>query len=340
MSLRKRNGIWHIDILKPDGQRFRRSTGTTDKTVAQEIHDKIKAECWKVRHGEKPSKSWSDAARRWLSEKATKASIANDKTAIAYFDQFFDNLNLDQIDRDAVEEALDELEASNATKNRYVACIRAIINKCAGEWKWLPAAPKFRTYEESKIRIRWITRAESERLLKALPPHYAEVAAFALATGLRMSNILKLEWSQVDMQRRVAWVHPDQAKARRAIGVPLSSEAVEIINARIGKHHELVFQNRSGNLMRRVESRVWKDALQKAGISDFRFHDLRHTWASWHVQSGTPLHVLQELGGWESVEMVKRYAHLAPEHLAEWADNSNRRHVLVTPSDSEKEKAA
>jgi integrase len=57
----------------------------------------------------------------------------------------------------------------------------------------------------------------------------------------------------------------------------------------------------------------------KAGIEDFRFHDLRHTWASWLIQSGVPLSVLQEMGGWESFEMVRRYAHLAPNHLSEHA---------------------
>ncbi|MCV5791837.1 tyrosine-type recombinase/integrase, partial [Escherichia coli] len=59
--------------------------------------------------------------------------------------------------------------------------------------------------------------------------------------------------------------------------------------------------------------------LKKAGIEDFRFHDLRHTWASWLIQSGVPLSVLQEMGGWESIEMVRRYAHLAPNHLTEHA---------------------
>jgi integrase len=66
----------------------------------------------------------------------------------------------------------------------------------------------------------------------------------------------------------------------------------------------------------KAETAAWKKALKRAGIEDFRWHDLRHTWASWHVQSGTPLHVLQELSGWTSFEMVRKYAHLAPEHLA------------------------
>ena len=72
--------------------------------------------------------------------------------------------------------------------------------------------------------------------------------------------------------------------------------------------------------MRQVNTKAWRQALKRVGIEDFRWHDLRHTWASWHVQAGTPLHVLQELGGWESVEMVRRYAHLSTDHLAEYVE--------------------
>jgi integrase len=69
-----------------------------------------------------------------------------------------------------------------------------------------------------------------------------------------------------------------------------------------------------------VSTKAWYGALKRAEIKNFRWHDLRHTWASWHVQQGTPLFVLQELGGWESAEMVRRYAHLAADHLAPFAD--------------------
>jgi integrase len=72
--------------------------------------------------------------------------------------------------------------------------------------------------------------------------------------------------------------------------------------------------------VRQVNTKAWQLALKRAGIAEFRWHDLRHTWASWHVQAGTPLHVLQELGGWESVEMVRRYAHLSTVHLTEYVD--------------------
>jgi len=76
-----------------------------------------------------------------------------------------------------------------------------------------------------------------------------------------------------------------------------------------------------GKNIEKAGSTAWKNSLKQAGINDFRWHDLRHTWASLHVQSGTPLHVLKKLGSWASYDMVPKYAHLAPEHLADYASN-------------------
>jgi len=75
-----------------------------------------------------------------------------------------------------------------------------------------------------------------------------------------------------------------------------------------------------GNPVVQVNTKAWKNALKRSGIENFRWHDLRHTWASWHVQDGTPLNVLQELGGGESIEMVRRYAHLNADHLSKYVD--------------------
>jgi len=145
------------------------------------------------------------------------------------------------------------------------------------------------------------------------------MAAFSLRTGLRAANVTGLEWSRVDLARRLAWVHPDQAKARRAIPVPLNAAAVALVQGQIGKHLTHVFSFR-GKPVTQVSTKAWYAGLARAGITDFRWHDLRHTWASWHVQNGTPLFALQELGGWESPEMVRRYAHLAADHLAPYAE--------------------
>jgi integrase len=260
---------------------------------------------------------WDQAAVRWLKEavEASKKSVRNDAKAIAHFTGFWRGVPIDKIGRDQIVEAVEALKCSNSTRNRYVAVIRAILRKAAAEWGWLKVAPAVKTYKEPKRRIRWLTREEAADLIRALPPHYAEISQFALATGLRMSNVLELEWSQLDMQRKVAWVHPDQAKAGRAIGVPLNDNALEIIRSRIGKDQTRVFGH-----LKRIESKMWKRSVKEAGLEDFRFHDLRHTWASWHVQNGTPLHVLQELGGWSSLKMVQKYAHLSSEHLRAWVD--------------------
>jgi integrase len=75
-----------------------------------------------------------------------------------------------------------------------------------------------------------------------------------------------------------------------------------------------------GRPVSKAGTKAWRAALKQAGISDFRWHDVRQTWASWHVENSTPLQALQELGGWESAEMVRRYAHLSPDHLAEHAE--------------------
>ncbi len=120
------------------------------------------------------------------------------------------------------------------------------------------------------------------------------------------------------MTQAVAWIHADQAKGGKAIPVPLNSEAMTVVRGQIGKHKTVVFTF-EGRPILQPNTKAWRKALVRVGIENFRWHDLRHTWASWHVQAGTPLHVLQELGGWETPAMVRRYAHLAPEHLAEHA---------------------
>ncbi len=142
---------------------------------------------------------------------------------------------------------------------------------------------------------------------------------FSLETGLRQSYVTGLQWSQIDLTRRCAWIHPDQTKDKRAIAVPLSKTAMVLIREQVGSHSQYVFTY-FGKPVKEVNTKAWRNSLKRAGIKDFRWHDLRHPWASWHVQAGTPLHVLQELGGWESVEMVRRYAHLSSEHLAEYVD--------------------
>ena len=99
---------------------------------------------------------------------------------------------------------------------------------------------------------------------------------FSLSTGLRKRNVTDLEWSQVDLQRNVAWIHADQAQARKSIHISLNATAMEVLRKQVGKHSLRVFTYQ-GKPIIQVNTRAWRKALRRAGIEDFRWHDLRHT---------------------------------------------------------------
>ena len=134
--------------------------------------------------------------------------------------------------------------------------------------------PAITLYPEPKRRVRWLTREEVTRLLDALPTHQRQLTRFALATGLRQANVLALQWSAVDLARRTAWVHADEAKGREAIGVPLNDEAMGVPNEEKGKHPECTFTYK-GKPLGQANTRSWRNGLKRAGIENFRWHDLR-----------------------------------------------------------------
>ena len=318
MGVYKRGDVWWVHLTSPNGTRVRRSAGTADERQALEFHDRLKVQLWEEeRLGIKPQRSWQDAAVRWVKETRDKRTHGKDVAKLRWLDRYLGHLQLSQVTRDVIDAIAERKtrQASPSTANRYLALIRAILRRARDEWNWLDSIPKVRLYREPKGRIRFLTPEEARRLLDELPEHLREMAQFALATGLRQRNVSYLRWEQVDMARRVAWIHPDQAKAGRAIGVPLNESAVAVLRRRLGKDNAHVFTY-EGKPVARCTTKAWKKALGRAGIeSTFRWHDLRHTWASWHVQNGTPLQELMELGGWASFEMVLRYAHLAADHL-------------------------
>ena len=324
MSLfkRKDSPYWWIK-LNHNGQRIQQSTGTADRAKAEEYHDKLKASLWdQARLGIKPRYAWKDAVVRYLAETSHKASQVSDKIHLRWLDQFLGEKMLDEINRTLLDRIMAAKMAEgvkNSSVNRVMEVTRAVLRKAANEWEWLDRVPNVRMLPEPTRRIRWITQEQAGRLIAVLPSHLAAMVRFSLETGLRRSNVTGLQWSQIDLVRRTAWIHPDQAKARKAIAVPLSAAAVIVIREQLGQHPTHVFSYH-GKPITQVSTKAWYKGLEQAGIENFRWHDLRHTWASWHVQAGTPLHVLQELGGWECVEMVRKYAHLSSEHLASYVD--------------------
>ncbi len=317
MALYKRDGIWWVDI-RHQGKRIRKSTGTEIKEDAQRLYDQWKHELWSQANVKSlPNKTWMDAVVRWIDESTHKRSLVTDKIHLAWLDQFLRTQKLSEIDRDLIEFIAKKKEQSNVsltTVNRILELIRAILNRAHKEWGWLDKTPPIRMRKIENKRIRWLTKQEANQLLKELPPHLHEMASFTLATGLRESNVTQLKWEQIDLTKKHALIHADESKSKRPIPVPLNKQAISILKMQLGKNQIYVFTYQ-GKPVTRCNNHAWQKALKRAGINDFRWHDLRHTWASWHVQNGTPLHELQQLGGWSNYEMVLRYAHLSSEHL-------------------------
>jgi integrase len=332
MSLyrRKDSAVWWLKIAV-NGQIIQRSTGTADKAFAEEYHDKLKSDLWQQsRLGVKPRYVWQDAVERYLSETQHKASQVSDIFHLKWLHAYLEDVELNDINRamlDKITQAKKLEKVKNSTVNRTLEVVRAILRKAVNEWEWLDRAPSVRMLPEGVSRIRWLKQDEAKLLISCCPPHLAAMVVVSLETGLRKSNAAGLLWSQVDLVNRQLWIHADQAKSRKAIPVPLSVIAIKVITDQIGKHLTHVFSYK-GKIIVNPNNSAFEKALKRAGITNFRWHDLRHTWASWLVQAGTPLHVLQELGGWQSIEMVKVYAHLAVQHLAAYVDKAASNRVV------------
>jgi len=253
MSLYKRKDspYWWVK-LTVSGHRVSESTGTASKRQAQEYHDKRRAELWEQqRLGVKPRRTWDEAVLRYLDEEVNKKSINDEKLHLRWWQPRLEGMDLSQITRDVVDRYKQESQSSgrsDATTNRRLQVLRAILRRAALEWEWLDRIPRFRLLKEPQGRVRYLTREEAGRLLAELPDHLRAMARFSLATGLRQSNVEGLRWSKVDLERQSAWVEASEAKGKRAIPVPLNAEAMQVIEEQRQKHPEWVFTYRGSEV--------------------------------------------------------------------------------------------
>lgn len=334
MSIRKhkQSGFWWVDITAPGGQRVRRSTGTTDKAAAQEFHDRLKTDLWRQHHfGERARRSFEEACVQFLNASQDQKDYRTKVRHVKYWLTVFAGRSVCSLTTDDIMNGLPThrtyegrpaSKLTPATQNRYLASMARILS-LAADAGWIDRKPKLQMAREAAVRVRWLTQAKAEQFLRAIRLEWVRDACeFALATGCRANEIFSLTWDKVDLDRSLAWVTNDLAKSGRARAVPLNEHAMEVVKRRQGTHASLVFSRTwAGARIEQVDRRAFTAALQEVGLKDFRFHDLRHTWASWHVQNGTPLFVLKELGGWETLDMVKKYAHLDAGHLAQYANH-------------------
>jgi integrase len=310
-----------------NGREVRLSAGTADRRQAEEFETAARGRAWRqAKLGERPPYPWTAARTRWLAE-TQKRTKWKDETILSWFDEHLKDADVQGITREVVDElrALKAEVTSPATADRYMALLRAILRKCVHDWQVLDAMPKVPMYRPRAAEPRFLTRVEFERLAAKLPPHLALAARFAVLTGLRMRSMLALEWPRIDLNVRRAWIPGEQMKAGRTHGVPLSRAAVAVLRKlrKLSPDGDRVFQWNK-HPIDDCNTKAFQDAVKAAKLAPLRWHDLRHTWASWGVQSGVTLPELMQLGGWASYVMVLRYAHLAPDHLAAAAEKVSK----------------
>jgi integrase len=207
---------------------------------------------------------------------------------------------------------------SPATVNRMVYTPISAIMMHAARRK-LCDRPAFERPKQPRGRVRWITHEEADRLIDACAPHLAPLVTFMLSTGCRVGEALTLDWRDVDLSRaHVAFLDTKNGDRR---GAPLHPRALAAVAS---------LQHRTGNVFRRPDGmpyapkdgeggqikQAFKGACRRASLTNFRPHDCRHTWATWHYMANRDLGTLMEIGGWKTVAMVMRYAHVNSENTA------------------------
>jgi integrase len=322
MPLYRRPGspFWWVRI----GRKTRRSTGTEDRKQAEEFERVLTERLWRANKlGDRSAVSWSEVSARWLN--GSKRKKGRDRELLAWLEPRIGEYPVSAVaDPDALEELRQDGLAdgwSHATVDRMMGTVSAVLNACVG-WRYLDHAPKVPMYRPPKDEPRWLTPDEFERLCSELPMHLRLAARFAVTTMLRMRAMLRLTWERVDLEQRRAWVPRAHQKAGRTFGLPLSGEALRVLRALrclAGPTNPYVFTWR-GKPIDDVNGRAFQEAVERAGLAPLRWHDLRHTGASWAVQSGVTLNELMVLGDWRDYRSVLRYAHLAPSHAAAAAE--------------------
>ena len=328
MALFKRGSGWWMRF-NYQGKQFRKPTGTANRKLAERIYHKVLGQIAEGKWFEKlpgEERLFRELMEKYMVEHSRPNKAPNshirDKSLSAHLLKAFADLPLARITPKLIAEYKPQRRkegAAPATINRELSLMGHVYNMGIKEWEWVADNPVSRVSKE-KVRNtieRWLTLEEEEELLAASPAWLRQMIVLVLHTGLRQGEVLGLKWSQIDLFRKTLII--TEQKNQGVDTLPLNETAMEVLKARTKVRHircETVFYNGSGKRMdARNLLRVFYGARKKAKLEDFRFHDLRHTWATRLVQAGVDLYTVQRLGRWKTISMVMRYAHHCTESL-------------------------
>ena len=240
---------------------------------------------------------------------------------IEYWDKWFGDNHLIDISKTDIAIGLKELpnRLSNTTVNKYKAAASVVFSYACREYD-LPENPArhIRSLTEPVGRIRFLSNNERKRLYRACRASKWTklylLVLMAITTGARKGELINLRWSDIDLDRKTAYV--ETTKNGQPKVMPLTDDVVTELTRFRDQESELIFNSEIKPDKPYEFYKLWKKALKLAEIEDFRFHDLRHTTASYLAQSGASLLEIADVLNHKQIQMTKRYAHLCLDHKA------------------------
>jgi integrase len=328
MGVFLKNGNWFIDY-RANGRRIREKVGPT-KNLAEMVLKKRRVEIAEGKFLDikrKQKVKFEELTQMYLDIHArpNKKSYHSDEDLIKTLGRFFGGKYLHEITPMAVEQFKAERakEVSPATVNRALACLKCMFNKAIGWGKTeVNPAKKVKLFKENNVRVRYLEKEEIKKLIDNAAAHLKPVLIVALNTGMRKGEILNLKWHDLDFKNNIIYIRQSKSGEKRE--VPMNPLVRRTLIA-VRKHPDspYVFCNEKGESFANVRKSFFT-AVKKSGIIKFRFHDLRHTFASHLVMSGVDLNTVRELLGHKSLEMTLRYSHLSPDHKQRAVANLSR----------------
>lgn len=322
MALFEKNGKWGIDYYV-DGRRKREIIGPSKKLAETVLRKRLveiaEGKFLDVKRFVRISlEDFGDRYLEYSKANKSEGSYRNDQYSVTRFKEFFKGKRIDEITAFMIEGFKQKRsgEVSKRTVDIDLSCMKHMLGK-AVEWGFLRENPAamVKLFRPQNARLRYLSEEEIVRLIEVCDDYFRPLVIVAIHTGMRRGELFNLRWSDVDLANGI--LHIDKTKNGVRRDVPMSETVrreLEALKAKARCEWAFVRRDDPRKPLRDIRYPFAK-ALRRAGITGFRFHDCRHTAASWFVMKGMGLETVQEILGHASPLMTRRYAHLSPAHL-------------------------
>lgn len=321
-NLRFADGKWYLDFTFR-GKRIRQFGGFTKEqariALAKIRVDRLNKKLGIILPGDGDPIPFEGFAIEFLElySKQNKRSWQRDESSLKNLRPFFRGFNLQDVGPENVEryKAKRRTEVSPGTVNREISCLKTMFNQ-AVSWGKLETNPlrAVKKLRENPPKERILSRDEARRLMECAAPGLLPFLTIALNTGMRRGEILSLRWADADLAKCYINITDGNSKSGKGRKVPMNRQVYETLRA-LPRVSEFVFYNPETKTHVLDMKTAFHSACRAVGINGLRVHDLRHTAASWMVESGIDLATVSKILGHSTIQMTMRYTHPTPENM-------------------------